>query len=243
MKLDDPASRLHTILKRVANTNDNNLAAVWSDVLGTDNSQMGYYHAITKIDNLFNEVEQSISNIKEIETSDFTSSLKRLKTLVTHPQWNSSSSNFKESYARMADATLALKLLSNYLQGHNHSVEAIEKNTLESLRNTARSLIDETTSSDLPESLKSFIIDHLFAIEKSLTYYNIFGANGITKSIESAIGGLVLREKSLASFSDEPNGILQRVKELIDATIAATPYKLMQISLTVSKILSIGNGL
>jgi hypothetical protein len=73
-------------------------------------------------------------------------------------------------------------------------------------------LLDSINTSEVPEQLKIFFVEHLEMLRLALLHYWIFGTVGVQSSVERTIGALCLKNSQISTIKHKP--FVKRVLDL-----------------------------
>lgn len=89
-----------------------------------------------------------------------------------------------------------LSMTADFLS-HKCPESVISESKLDSILETARSLIDDVRNSDIPNEIREFMIRHLYKVCLAVEEYTITGAESVSTAVESAFGYGVLHKYSV----------------------------------------------
>jgi hypothetical protein len=99
----------------------------------------------------------------------------------------------------------------------------VSKEELSEILSTVNSLFDQTINSELNSDVKTFILESLEAIRRSVAHYKIYGAKGLRSAFQLTLGGIVANKEELASTKEKYPSLLKNIGILLtklDSTTA-----------------------
>lgn len=191
IKTDNPAGRLYEILDKTrSKSKTSRVRVVWAEVLDIDpNDSLKILSSLTELVKLVAESKKRIQQIQGINTDlylqPFENIEKAFANLNFTQQWEPIKNLLDEP------TMLGLAYCADYLSREAGEKE-IDPKKLAELLKAVEALQKEVLASDLPEELKSVLIENLEKMHLSILGYRINGAEGIQRAIEMNLGSVFL---------------------------------------------------
>lgn len=186
---DNPAGRLHELLRRLGDTDaSGSLADAWAVVLGVGSDEVSLY--LGEVGQLVADVRVAVDQLGE---GAFSSLVARYRDAWANPIFPSNHS-FSSPVHKVRPDSAALEALGA-IAVHLHSVapEGLvpTEAELDQLKDgVTRLLEDIDQSSDLPGSVKHLLVVRLTDISRAMEHVGIGGPNAVRLATEALIGAI-----------------------------------------------------
>ncbi|HCH01038.1 MAG TPA: hypothetical protein DEV85_03980 [Vibrio sp.] len=203
MKLDNPAARLLAILEEGLEYKPDSVCRdVWCEILnvekGDNATLMG---RIGKVMSLSTDIIESLNNIGGIKTERYLHWVNPIETAFIQNNLNGQWNGFRGQIN--AHVINYLSMTSDLLS-HKCPQPILEDSSLESILANARALIDEVRQSDLPSSIKDFMVKQLHKVCLAVEEHSIRGSESVSNAVESAFGYGVLNTEAVELAKTNP---------------------------------------
>tara|TARA_R100000655_G_scaffold65413_1_gene103872 strand:- start:1145 stop:1915 length:771 start_codon:yes stop_codon:yes gene_type:complete len=196
MKLDNPAARLLSILERGGQISDGRSCRdAWCELLDVRKGDHAVLMGrIGRVMALSTDIIERLEGIGGIKVDRYMHWVKPLENAFLKNNLNGQWKDFK---SQINPHVINYLSMTSDLFSHKCPEPVISESHLDSIINSARSLIDEVRKADLPEDIKEFMIRHLYKVSVAVEEYIIRGAESVSSVIESAFGHGVLHGESV----------------------------------------------
>ncbi|MBO9491268.1 hypothetical protein J7384_12925 [Endozoicomonas sp. G2_1] len=219
----NPAGRLINILEKFSSQSDPlkiiPARDAWKDILeieSDDDSDL--FHAILAVNELVRDTKEVIGrvatngelylrNFDAIEKAVFPGDL---------------DSDFAYT-AKLVNETVlqSLHFCSDLLSTYYDEGE-LTKEELSHISNMVDELFETTFNTDLEPNVKTFILESLEAIRRSINYYKIYGAKGLRSAFQLSLGGIVANQEQLSSTKEKNPAFMKSIASLLSKVDSAT---------------------
>lgn len=203
MNLDNPAARLLVILEKGLELQDEiKCRKAWCKILDVaDGNNAILMGRIGKVMSLSTDILESLNNIGGIKADRYLHWVNPVEQAFIQNNLNGPWKGFK---GQINDHVINYLSMTSDLLSHKCAEPIISNSSLDSILNSARSLIDEVRSSDLPSDIKKFMVKHLHKICLAVEEHSICGAESVSNAVESAFGYGVLHGESVDLAKTNP---------------------------------------
>ncbi len=193
---ENPAGRLFKILSEAKARNDSLPSRlVWANILKIDPTDISTILLnISELINLIHLTKNAIQKIDGINHEIYLKPFTKLEGAFASTNFEIGWSSFR---GQLDDATMvALQFCSDTLS-RQISENEISKEELDALLKEVNELLSMIIKSNLPEEIKSFLIDNLENIRRAIITYRIRGALSLKYVLESNIGSFYFHREQI----------------------------------------------
>lgn len=232
--LDNPAGRLHSILREYRETAEKNLTIrqTWAEVLGV--APEGVPVALMEVASLIPAIESAVSQSgDESQQQVFDHYVYTWAFPIATPDHLTGQNPSPGKTLIDLGALMALGGLASFLSYVSSEGHLPDTEQLQSLRERLLQIIDEATrAEDIPSDLRRVLLDRLHGILWALDHLRVGGPGAATAAAERLVGWVAIREDA------------QRVPVIRRALQAAAgAWALFKTGSTLSKELDAWGGL
>lgn len=130
--------------------------------------------------------------------------------------------DFDVSMRLIDDAVLQSLQFSCELLSSFYDEGDVTKEELSSILDDVEALFEQTHSSGLDNDVKTFILESLEAIRRSISHYKIYGAKGLRSAFQLTLGGVVANKEELSSSKENAPTLLKNIGTLLTKLDSAT---------------------
>lgn len=195
MATNNPAGRLHALLTKARvppRDNDNAKARDrWAEVLEVDAQDLPTLLArLSAVIALLSQVRAAIGSVPDIDQDRFLRYLPQIERAFSRLNLN----NGWKSFASPIDKTAmySLHLCDERLSALKPEI-SLPEDKLERLHQQVRDMFDDISANVSNPRLRSFLLEHLGAMDQALRKYRISGTPPLERAVEAAVGGYVIR--------------------------------------------------
>lgn len=209
----NPALRLLRILQAAEKIPNNRKERdAWSELLGVDSDNTrDILTAIAEFIKLVNEARDALGRVEDVNQEIYMEPFSSIDEALSEINLNTNWQSFK---SHLDPATMtSMKFCADTLNS-TWSEAPIDKDELAHLLKDVQDLISEVMAASYHRDLKAAILDSLRTIEHAILAYDLRGASGIRKAIESTLGSLfIMRDeiRNLPEDQKEQDSLLVRV--------------------------------
>lgn len=203
MKYDNPAGRLHALLKEALSQKSNGtVKRVWAKVFEIDEDNRPLLlMRVSQVMNLFFETNELLNKLEEV---DHELLLKRIPNIGAglslmnfENSWNSVAQHFDEH-------TMELLELCAFEISRAGYKASIPRDELQQLQHQIAELIEQIVQSeDIDNEFRVFLLKYLRMLENAIIDYRVSGVDGIVVSLERAVGALALRPDPISDIKTD----------------------------------------
>lgn len=136
---------------------------------------------------------------------------------------------FTSSCSLISDDTITRLSFASDMLSQFYDEGEISENELEDINKLIADLYSEVKASNFEIAVKTFLLEALEGIRRSVAHYDIYGAKGIRDAFQTALGGVVANKDELQATNDK--GIVDKfgvvLTKLDKAT--ATAFKAKEV--------------
>lgn len=230
MNSDNPASRLHAILRSAINTTPGqNQRAVWRHALNIENgSDSKLYAQLGKVMALPEEISKwLIENLPNKKWETWRTAVnKAFAQIHLNGQWASVGNHLDER------AMTELDMISTLYENMG-GLKSITNEEISALIDRVNEIKAQVLGSGMPEEMKLTFLKYLNKILDALESYHITGAAPIMEAVESAMGHIVVDPEYKDALRETGTGeqLVNFLGSLVDAVASvqglppmATPF-------------------
>lgn len=209
---NNPAARLLAFIQKARGIPGNiSTRDGWARLFDLNNNDLpGILLGITDLIQLTNETRQAIQALDGLDHALYLRPVDKVLTIFTimrfDVEWAQIIGQFDET--TLYGLSICNDLLSKYSQE-----KPIAEETLKSMLDDIEALHEDVLNSDLPEELKSFLLEQLEKLRSALLHYRIFGSKRLRSALESITGAIFLKGYEIVPFWETP--IMKRVMGLL----------------------------
>lgn len=236
MPQDNPAKRLLRILEKGKKIpNEKNCREAWAQILGVSASdEAALLGRLGSTMALSSQIVDSLQLIEGVQIDRYTYWAKPINQAFSQSNLDGNWREFKKHID--THAINYLTMTSDYL-----SVQApepmIPESKLKDILSNARDLIDQIKASDLPISIKEYMLRQLYKICTAVDEYEITGALRISDITENTFGHALMNQGEVkATSGSEPAKMFWTFMARV-AVVVTIASGLDQLSATVGKLL------
>ncbi|HJQ30912.1 MAG TPA: hypothetical protein VJ866_01960 [Pyrinomonadaceae bacterium] len=190
---DNPAERLYNLLTKASAMEGGRVSRVLSEVLGIEiDSHDEFCSAVIEFWRLFDDVIDRLSLVEDIDEEIFIKPIHRLRGAVPLMHLNGPWDSYKSA---ISDVDMrSLKHAIHELRRQPFPPK-IEEDVLDKLEEDVAGLydrIDEAEATDVPEELRTVILEGLWEILSAIRQHNARGATPLHRALLVNIGSLVV---------------------------------------------------
>ena len=226
---DNPAGRLYEIQDRACSFAQPNrpIKEVWAQVLGgypADNGSL--YYPLSQLIQLTQNAKKSVQQLTDVDQTLYLKPFENIERAFATTNLDQPWSEFKD---RVDDATMiALRFVSDALSRMG-TEDVIDPEVLSDLQSDVGSLLEKVLQSDLPDELKTVLIESLEDIRGAILEYRIRGADGLRRVLESSVGAVLRQREQTQRIHEEKElkvifdflGILRELDKLVAVSLKA----------------------
>jgi len=198
----NPASRLLEFVCK-ARSLPGNLPAIqgWVNVLDLEEGNfIEIYTGIADIIQLAHDTSKAINGLDGYDKPLFLGQINKVLSGISVVNLQGSWDNVKIQFD---DLTVqGLQFCSTVLDQHSGEASLSDDEIRIWLQEIEDLLISITTS-EVPDQLKIFFVEHLEKLRSALLHYWIFGTVGVQVSVEKTFGALLVRRLQLSAIKDD----------------------------------------
>jgi len=197
----NPAARLlEFVLKAISVPGHLTAVDGWSKVLGLEEvDYIGIYAGIADIIQLTIDTRKAISGLNGYNQPLFLQSistvLSGINAVNLQGTWASVTNQFDPLTVQ------GLQFCSTVLDQHSNET-SLNDDDIKSWLQEIDNLLDSITTSEIPDQLKIFFVEHLEKLRLALLHYWIFGTVGVQSSVERTIGAIFIRRSQFSTIAD-----------------------------------------
>ena len=227
--LDNPAGRLHSILKSaretITATPNHNGVGGWAETfglsLGTKEQELEVFHRIFEVGRLVDELEERIELIEEAEDREaFLSPIARFKAIA--PLAEARNANFSSLLAPITQGDMiVLEFCSRHL--HRFQPEAVaDREALEELTHEVDELFNLVSSLELERDFKIFLLSQIERVRRGIQEYRIGGIERLRETLGEVLGAAMVNQDIVTSNKESEE--LKRFIQIADKLIAIVEF-------------------
>jgi hypothetical protein len=205
--MGNPANRLHAILVRAKQKElqSKPMLQSWRNVLQLpdDIDDLLVMNKIGKVFTLPFVITTYISRFADLDAELYLGWRNDLGAAFRHVHFNT---NFSEFGSRLSDSLLISIRFCDHELEKRMPEKAVSREELNTVRESAWSLYEEVLASDLPPHLFSYLLDHLYLIIEAIDDFDITGAAGVERSLNSVIGSVATDMGTAREANESPFG-------------------------------------
>ncbi|MGE7429068.1 hypothetical protein ACQKLM_13270 [Bacillus thuringiensis] len=212
--MENPASKLHTLLSELYEacmTIDifsdpyPSYKKIWAKVFGIDpNNKTDLLSSITSTFQLFSETKEVMLNHELLNNERNLIFLSNIESALSSMNFDDDMRHFKE---HMNQETLtALSFISDHMNFiYKYQENEISVEEINDLINDVDTLVQNITSSSLPQDVKTILFKDLDAIRHSLITYKISGTEGMKDALGKTIGSMFVNNEIITPVAQDEN--------------------------------------
>lgn len=196
MALNNPAARLHNLLKRCRENEKmrvNPMMEAWRTVLALpkgieDTSVM---HLVGKVFILPSQIAQELGQFQDLDLRLYLGWKKDLAEAFKQVSFNA---QFAQFHDRLSDSLLINIEFCAHELAKRRPEKMIDDTQLGELKQQAYELYEELLKAELPPELRRYLLDHLYEIIESIDCYLVTGACPLQRAVDGVIGTFVTKQ-------------------------------------------------
>lgn len=218
-KLNNPASRLHTILSAAfKHKPEKKMQIVWQELFKFGNQELDKIASVQpKLIGLSYEIVKGINKIGLIHSKDiYINKVNHIAEAIYNLGHVHKMAQLRDA---IPDESLdILYICSDLFNSNNYNEKILLEKDLDDLKDSIESLIKDIGSLDIEIDFKEILITHLNELKISITFYQINGIDGFKASIEKFIGSLLINKDSFRNFqsAEETKNVFSVLFKIID---------------------------
>lgn len=241
IKRNNPAGRLISLLEKFEeqrrdpfNVNDNRTA--WKNILNLEtDDDMEIFQAILSVNELVRDTKATIKNTAP-NPSLYLASFENIEKAVFPRQLDDS---FEKSM-KLIDARVLHSLeFSCELLSQHYDEGEVSQDDLSDIDSTVSELFSYAKNADIDPNVRTFIMESLEAIRRSISHYNIYGPKGLREAFQLTLGGVFANQEKLKETNAQEPELMNRIAKLLakmDA-VTATAFKAKKVISNAMKFL------
>lgn len=195
---DNPAGRLHELLRKLSEQSTNNgLGVSWGHVLGVPANEVQFH--ISDVAGLVPQIEDAVDRLDD---DDLRAPVRRLRNIWMRAILPSDQA-FNGQLGPVLpprEALESLALVSKQLHLLASEGNVPEEDRLEQLREQLLALVDEVRqSADLAENLRQAIVARLMDLAKAIEHVHVGGPDAVRLAMEAVAGTVMLSTDPLGA--------------------------------------------
>lgn len=214
---NNPAARLHNLVRRLRSTSSNGLAArVWAQALDIPTNQemtgLPFKQVIQGILAFLDLVDETEAGLHEFGFDDFYWEAFPPLRLVAHRSFSKLRANQVNLTRPITDETLTLLRVIASEWGKKKPDPKIDEETLQEIQAEAHGLFESVKRAEIDRDLKSFILSLTSAILQAIQQYRIGGPESLKRALALIIGQATLNVELVhkATASEHTKGLWAR---------------------------------
>lgn len=215
---DNPAGRLLDLLERaktIAKSRQKvGCLEIWTRLFEVEDNEVAkVYAGYVELINLTDTAKKAVENLDNIDRELYLKPFNRIQQGFVSTSFN----HTWEQFAQYLDAATmtGLEYCSHTLSIHAGE-KIIEIETLKELRKEIDNLRDKVVKATLPDVIRRLFYEKLEEMLRAIDTYQINGAEGMKRAIESAIGGVFLHNQVIDEELKTKNKIVEEVLAFMD---------------------------
>jgi hypothetical protein len=211
-QVENPAARLLAFVNKALSVSGSlNAMEGWAKVLELEpDNYIGIFEGMTDTIQLTIHTREAISSLpdsyeKGIFFNPINKILFGINATNLQGYWQTIANNFDPLTVN------SLQFCSTVLAQHT-SAASLSDDKIKSWLQEIDSLLVSINTSEVPEQLKIFFVEHLEMLRLALLHYWIFGTVGVQSSVERTIGALFIKNPQISKIKSKP--FIKRVLDL-----------------------------
>lgn len=212
--MENPASKLHTLLTEVYNecTAIRDLSSpypsykeTWAKVLGIDpNNKTALLSSMNSVFQLFLETKEIMLNHALLNNERNLTFLSNIENALSSMNFDGDMRHFQHHMDR--ETLTALSFISDHMTFiYQYQESGVSAEEINDLINEIDTLIENITSSSLPQDVKAILFKDLDAIRHSLITYKISGTEGMKEALGQTIGSMFVNNEVITPVAQDEN--------------------------------------
>jgi hypothetical protein len=204
MEQNNAARRLHKILKLAMTNGKGDKPIFYALAMALDiKSPDENIHLFTEFFTLLNDVEYIVTQLKRVSDLDeHITAVKEVKSIflkygLCQGLWESAKVELEQK-----GLIRSLSACATFID-HEQIYPSLGEEQLEAYLQECESLLQEVMSSDLPETIKTYLVTRLEEICLAIRHYSIGGPERLRIVVEANIGGILLRSAGISQEEKE----------------------------------------
>lgn len=223
MNYSNPAERLYYILEQINDIGSTvSFREAWGMIFDTEDITEILY-VIGDVLNLIKQTEELIESL-DIDSTDkyfYIAPIKKISNGFKSIDLEADILRLKSYLDETTMTSLHFSVLM--IKQNNSSAPSIEDEELKSLQIEIESLSSRVVGSALPIELKSFLVEKLEVLRKSLIKIQIGGIEELRKAVEESLGAAVLNREVISQNGNDQNvkgffGVLAKIHQIVALT-------------------------
>jgi hypothetical protein len=197
----NPAARLLEFVQKAISI-PGNLRAVdgWSKVLDMQEvDYIGIYAGIADTIQLTIDTRKAISGLNGYNQPLFLQSINKVLSGIDVVNLQGTWAIITNQFDPLT--VQGLQFCSTVLDQHTNET-SLSDDDIKSWLQEIDNLLDSITTSEFPDQLKIFFVEHLEKLRLALLHYWIFGTVGVQSSVERTIGAIWIRKSQFSTIAD-----------------------------------------
>ena len=209
MALNNPAARLHNILKlckSLANEMGGKpMVQAWRKVFSLDDDVEDIV-VMSKVGRVYGLPSQISDEIKQFEDLDHTLYLGWKNDLAQAFQAISFTNAFSGFTNKLSDSLLINIQFCAHELSKRCPEKIVDDAQLAELKEAVYTLYQEVQKANLATELSRYLLDHLYLMIEAIDNYLITGARALQNSIDNIVGTVITNQKVATAVKDSPVG-------------------------------------
>jgi len=192
-KTFNPAERLYIILEKASRKESNiTIKQVWTEVFAVDpTDSKGLFLCIADLIELVNEAKEQLKKFEDTNNRLYLESFTNIDKVLSITNLNSDWGAPKNI---LNDTTMLGLQHCSLALSRKQSEIRVEETKLKDLRDHVESLINKILDGDISKDLKEILLENLENIRRAIFSYEINGADGLKRAIESSVGSIIVNK-------------------------------------------------
>lgn len=211
-QVENPAARLLAFVNKALSVNGSlNAMEGWAKVLELEpDNYIGIFEGMKDTIQLTIHTRKAINSLPDsFEKGLFFDPINKIffgiNATNLQGYWQTITNNFDPLTVK------SLQFCSTVLAQHT-SVASLSDDKIKSWLQEIDSLLTSIKTSEVPEQLKIFFVEHLEMLRLALLHYWIFGTVGVQSSVERTFGALLIKNQQISTIKS--NTFFKRVFDL-----------------------------
>jgi len=205
MAINNPASRLHDILKRCRTMQKERgkpMMVVWRQILGVapDLEETMVMTLVGKIFLLPSQVTTEISQFADLDQRLYLGWKQDLAEALKKINFNS---NFADFYDKLSDSLLLTIEFCAHELSKRRPEKVLDQASLDEIKEQVHSFYDSILAADIPADIRRFLLDHTYELIDAIDSYIITGAIPLQRALDSTIGSFLTDQETAKQIKNE----------------------------------------
>jgi hypothetical protein len=197
----EPVGRLHNLLQAALQQSEQkSIRQVWAAVLGIpENDHAAILFGIAETIILVREAKEAISRLEGVNTELYLKPFPQIERVFSNSNldrpWNSARSPLDA--ATMYGLQIGSDAVSRVAPE-----PALTPDDLTAIQEKVDALYDQVIAADLPQQLRSIVLERLDEIRRALKNYLLWGTKGLARAVERAAGAAWVNSELFRAAAD-----------------------------------------